>query len=131
MSIGDRIKEVREDHNKNQKDFASSIKIGQPTLSMFESGKRTPKDIHIEQICSKYEINEDWLRTGKGYKKKKTTESSPKERFSLNIKKLQYADNETIMRWINVIAETNPEVLVEIEKFMKKLLDIEDPHDES
>ena len=125
-SIGDRIKEIREDHNKNQEDFASSIKIGQSTLSMFESGKRTPKGIHIEQICSKYEIEEDWLRTGTGNKKKKATENFPKENFSLNIAKLQQVDNETIMRWINVIAETNPEVLVEIEKFMKKLLEIED-----
>lgn len=66
MTIGDRIRVVREEFNKNQRDFASSIKIGQSTLAMFENGQREPKDIHIEQICLKYGIREDWLRYEKG-----------------------------------------------------------------
>lgn len=66
MTIGDRIKIVRESEGKNQRDFASSIKISQPTLAMFENGQREPKDIHIEQICSKYGINEKWLRFNEG-----------------------------------------------------------------
>jgi len=66
MTIGDRIKIVREAKEKSQRDFASSIKISQPALAMFENGQREPKPIHIEQICSKYNINEDWLQTGEG-----------------------------------------------------------------
>lgn len=66
MAIGERIKIVRESEGKNQRDFAFSIKISQPTLAMFENGQREPKDIHIEQICLKYGINEKWLRTGEG-----------------------------------------------------------------
>lgn len=64
--IGNRIKIIRETEGLNQREFASSIKIGQSTLAMFENGQREPKPIHIEQICSKYHINEEWLRTGKG-----------------------------------------------------------------
>lgn len=70
MEIGERIKIVREHEGLNQRDFASSIKIGQPTLAMFENGQRTPKDIHIEQICLKFNINEKWLRYGTGTMKK-------------------------------------------------------------
>lgn len=66
MGIGDRIKVIRERKNLNQRDFASSIKISQPALAMFENGQRELKDIHIEQICSKYNVNETWLRTGEG-----------------------------------------------------------------
>lgn len=66
MLIGERIKIVRESKGLNQRDFASSIKISQPALAMFENGQRDPKDIHIEQICTKYSINEDWLREEKG-----------------------------------------------------------------
>lgn len=66
MTIGDRIRAVREGFNKNQRDFSSSIKIGQSTLAMFENGQREPKDIHIEQICLKYGVREDWLRNGDG-----------------------------------------------------------------
>lgn len=70
MTIGDRIRKIRENAGENQRIFAASIKIGQSTLAMFENGQREPKDIHIEQICIKYGINEDWLRTGAGDMKK-------------------------------------------------------------
>lgn len=123
MTIGDRIKTIRKSEGKNQREFASSIKISQPTLAMFENGQREPKDIHIEQICLKYGISEKWLLTGEG---EPTIEACQEERYAVNVGKLQRADHETIMRWVNAIAETNPEVLVEIEKFMKKILGIED-----
>ncbi len=122
MTIGDRIKIIRESEKKNQRDFASSIKISQPTLAMFENGQREPKDIHIEQICLKFGVNEKWLRTGEGDMK---AEDCQEGRYALNIGKLQRTDDETIMRWVNAIAETKPEILSEIERFMKKILDIE------
>lgn len=66
MTIGDRIRIVREYFKLNQRSFASSIKIGQSTLAMFENNQREVRDIHIDLICSKYGINEEWLRTGNG-----------------------------------------------------------------
>lgn len=72
MTIGERIKLIRESEKKNQRDFAASIKISQSTLAMFENGQREVRDIHIEQICMKYRVNEEWLRTGKGQQKKDT-----------------------------------------------------------
>ena len=46
---------------------------------------------------------------------------SDEEQYSINIAKLQRTDNETIIRWVNAIAETKPELLKEIESFMKKI----------
>ncbi len=123
MTIGDRIKIVRESEGKNQRDFASSIKISQPTLAMFENGQREPKDIHIEQICLKYGVSEKWLKTGEGEMK---IEDCKDNRYFSNVGKLQRADDETIMRWVNLIAETDPKVLKQIEEFMKKLLEIQE-----
>ncbi len=123
MTIGDRIKIVRELEEKNQRDFASSIKISQPTLAMFENGQRDPKDIHIEQICLKYGISEKWLRTGEGEMK---IEDCKDNRYFSNVGKLQRADDETIMRWVNAIAETDPSVLKKIEEFMKKLFETQE-----
>lgn len=71
MEIGERIRKIRETEGLSQRVFSSSIKIGQSTLAMFEKGQREPKSIHIEQICSKYNISEEWLRTGKGEMKLK------------------------------------------------------------
>ena len=123
MTIGNRIKQIRNMEGKNQRDFAASIKVGQSTLAMFENGQREPREIPIEQICLKYGINDTWLRTGEGEMK---IEDCKDNRYFSNVGKLQRTDDETIMRWVNAIAETDPEVLKQIEGFMKKLLEIQE-----
>ena len=123
MTIGNRIKQIRNMEGKNQRDFAASIKVGQSTLAMFENGQREPREIHIEQICLKYGINDTWLRTGEGEMK---IEDCKDNRYFSNVGKLQRTDDETIMRWVNAIAVTDPEVLKQIEGFMKKLLEIQE-----
>jgi transcriptional regulator with XRE-family HTH domain len=64
--IKDRLKEVRNQFNISQKELGKKTDIGQSTIAMFETGDRFPKDIHIKRICSEFNINEEWLRTGKG-----------------------------------------------------------------
>lgn len=61
-----RIKEIRASKGMNQADFAKSLGIGQSTLGMLEVGKRDILDRHIKVICSVYNVNEDWLRNGRG-----------------------------------------------------------------
>lgn len=67
-NLNDRIKKIRlhPDINLSQRDFARRIDIGQSTLAMFETGDRIPKEIHVNRICTEFEINKDWLLTGKG-----------------------------------------------------------------
>ena len=62
----ERIRKVRNHFNLNQKDFSQRINIGSSTLAMLETGQRAIKDIHISQICSEFDVNEHWLRTGEG-----------------------------------------------------------------
>ena len=93
MTIGNRIKRIRELSGKTQKDFAALIKIGQSTLAMFENGQRDPKDIHIEQICKKIKIdnkpiNENWIRTGKGSPTIKLTRNQEIAEFANDIMEL-------------------------------------------
>ncbi|MEI3605965.1 helix-turn-helix transcriptional regulator [Pseudogracilibacillus sp. SE30717A] len=61
-----RIKDIRAEIGMNQADFAKSLGIGQSTLGMLEVGKRDILDRHIKTICSIYNVNEHWLRTGEG-----------------------------------------------------------------
>lgn len=83
MAIGDRIKLIRKKNKLNQRIFASSIKIGQSTLAMFERGQRVPKDIHIEQICTRYNVNMEWLRTGNGNMFMQPTENELTEQAAI------------------------------------------------
>lgn len=90
---------------KNQRDFASSIKIGQSTLAMFETGQREPKEIHIEQICNKYEINSEWLLTGKGEKRTKRTRNQEIAKFANDV--MDLPDKDIKKRTIQALSNLN------------------------
>lgn len=62
----ERIKLLREHLALNQREFSARINISQPTLALMEKGQRAIRDIHVAQICSEFNINENWLRTGEG-----------------------------------------------------------------
>lgn len=121
-----RIKEIRKifpEHGKTQESFASFLGIPKQNLSSYEIGRRIPSDAVVQLICQKCGINEHWLRTGEGEMK---LEDCKDNRYLSNVGKLQRTDDETIMRWVNAVAETNPIFLKEFEKFLKKLLDIQE-----
>lgn len=117
-----RIKKIRKKYQLTQDAFANRLSLTRNYISLIEKGDRTPSDRTISDICREFNINENWLRTGKGNME---LEKSSTDKSSINISRLQHVDNETIIRWINTIAETNPEMLKEIEEFMKKLLGID------
>lgn len=120
--MNERIRQIRKENKLSQEDFGKKIGIGKTSVSKLESGENNPSDRTIILICKEFDINEEWLRTGKGEMKAPINED---DRYSHNLSKLAMTDDETIIRWVNMIAETNPDALKEIENFMKKLLDIE------
>lgn len=121
MTINQRIQEIIDYLGMTKTAFATSINVSQQYISkIVRTGN--PSDLFINSVCMVHNINEDWLRYGKGNMHLPSTEE---ERYAKNVARLQRADDETIMRWVNAIAETNPDALVEIESFMKKLLNIE------
>lgn len=65
-TIGERIKQVRKDAKKNQKDFGEEFGISQSHISNIEKGADNPSYTLIKFICSKYDVNEEWLANGNG-----------------------------------------------------------------
>ena len=61
-----RLKELRKALKLNQTNFAKQLGITQTAYSMIENGINPLADRHIKLICSAYNVNEDWLRTGIG-----------------------------------------------------------------
>lgn len=122
-TITERIMEIVEAEKINKSEFARRINVTPAYISKLgKNPNAIPSDRTISDICEKFKINELWLRTGEG-EMKRILEGE--DRFSLNIGKLQHTDNETLIRWVNAIAETNPELLKDIEDFFKRLLNIE------
>lgn len=119
----DRIKKVRKDSGLTQKEFAERLGIKQNTVASYEMGRIGVSDSVRISICREFGINEQWLREGIGEMK---IEDCQEERYASNVAKLQRTDDETIIRWANAIAETSPEVLKQIEEFMKKILGLDE-----
>ena len=106
-----------------QAEFASRLALSQNFIAQVESGKKNASDRTVLDICREFSISEKWLRYNEGDMK---IEDCKDNRYLSNVGKLQRADDETIMRWVNAIAETDPKVLKQIEEFMKKLLEIQE-----
>jgi transcriptional regulator with XRE-family HTH domain len=66
MSIGDRIKEVRD--NVSRDAFAPPLGVTRNSIQRYETNERKPGANFIESICKAYKINADWLIFGKGPK---------------------------------------------------------------
>lgn len=62
----DRIRLLRKELKLNQTDFGERIGVKQASVAGYEAGIRTPLDAVITSICREFNVNEDWLRTGKG-----------------------------------------------------------------
>lgn len=61
-----RIKQLRRYLNMTLLEFGDKIGIAHSTLSQIETNKLKINDRIIYLICSKFNVNENWLRTGEG-----------------------------------------------------------------
>lgn len=66
MTLGERIKKARKALDLTQQKFADQIGTTQNNIASYEIGRREPSAAAINNICKTFDINEEWLRTGKG-----------------------------------------------------------------
>lgn len=64
--MNERIKELRKVLSLTQQEFADRLSLKRNTIATYEMGKAIPSDRTINDICEKYNVNEDWLRNGTG-----------------------------------------------------------------
>lgn len=119
----ERIKLLRNSLGLTQQKFADRLGLKRQTIAAYEIGNIEPSESTLLLICKEFGISEKWLRYNEGEMK---IEDCLEERYATNVAKLQRTDNETIIRWVNAIAETSPESLKDIESFLKKILGIEE-----
>lgn len=50
----------------SQEEFGKKINLSKPTISAFETQTRNISERVVNDICSEFNVNEDWLRTGQG-----------------------------------------------------------------
>ncbi|HHY22713.1 MAG TPA: helix-turn-helix transcriptional regulator [Clostridiaceae bacterium] len=59
--IGNRIKQLRKEHNLTQNQFASLFGVYDSTISQYENGKREPEYNTVIKIANKFNVSIDWL----------------------------------------------------------------------
>lgn len=64
--MNERIKDLRKKLNLTQQEFADKLNIKRGTIANYEIGRNEPIDAVISLICEKFDVNENWLRTGEG-----------------------------------------------------------------
>ena len=62
----DRLRAVRKALHLNQKCFAEQIGLNQNSLSMIEKNRTPITGKNIKLVCVTFNVNEQWLRTGRG-----------------------------------------------------------------
>lgn len=62
----ERFKAIRKALNMKQGDLAKELTISQGHASDIENGRKAVSDQTIEILSLKYNIDENWIRTGKG-----------------------------------------------------------------
>lgn len=67
MMQGERVKAIRKAKEMSMEQFGERIgNISKSTISNIENGNRNLTDLMLKSICSEFNVNEDWLRTGAG-----------------------------------------------------------------
>lgn len=64
--MNERIKLLRKEENLNQEDFGKRLGVTKTAISKMELGTYNVTDTMIKLICSEFNVNEIWLRTGEG-----------------------------------------------------------------
>jgi len=64
--INERIKQIRSELKISQCDFSRQIYISQSSLGEIETGNRNVNDRIIQLISLQFNVNKEWLKSGKG-----------------------------------------------------------------
>ena len=62
--MNERLKELRKILGLTQQEMADKIGVKRNTIATYESGKVDPSSRTIADICEKFDVRKEWLRTG-------------------------------------------------------------------
>jgi len=95
VDIGERIKSIRKEKNLTLAKFGQRIQMSESNLSRIEKGDYTVTDKNIALICDRFDVNEEWLRTGAGDKYKELREEEKLMKF---VRELIKDDDDTLQK---------------------------------
>lgn len=64
--MNERLKRLRKILGLSQEEMGKKIGVGKTSISKLESGENNPSERTVLLICTTFNVNETWLRTGEG-----------------------------------------------------------------
>lgn len=64
--IHSRLKEIRSHFKMSIRDFSKEIYFSHGVYGQVECGRKEPNGRILQLICSRFDVNKDWILTGKG-----------------------------------------------------------------
>lgn len=127
MTIGERIKLVRKEHNLTQEKFAERIHTSRSNLGNIETDTFAVQDRILFEICREFDVNREWLETGEGpmFREKSREEEIAEWAASLND-----VDNKFKARFVYALSQLDETGWKVIERFAQALYDEQMAEDE-
>lgn len=120
MEINERIKVLRKEIlHLTQQEFADGLNISRSNMGNIEVGRIAVTDRVISDICEKYLINEEWLRTGNGDINKPLTREETIANFAGELMKEESSSfKKKLVEVLAKLDESQWEVLEDIAKML-------------
>lgn len=118
----ERIKQIRKAKGLTQVEFGEKIGVKGNTITNYENGLRNPTDAVILSICREFEVNKEWLETGKGEMFIQKTENEKIAEFLADV--LKAGEDDQRYKFITAISQLDEDEWNTIQKmaemFVKK-----------
>lgn len=86
-TISDRISKVVEESGLTKTAFGEKINLTPSSISKLMNGTQNPSDRTLIDIADKFNVREDWLRTGEGPMRMERTREEELQAFFANVLK--------------------------------------------
>lgn len=118
--MNNRIKQIRNSQGLTQIQFGERIGVKGNTITNYENNMRTPSEAVILSICREFNVNETWLRTGKGKMFITKTRAEEIEGF---VKEVLQEDSDFRRRVISVLARMTPDEWELVERKAREIFE--------
>lgn len=120
-TINGRFRQLRENLNLSQEEFARRINRTRSEIKNIEYEKTSPKEEIILSVCAAFGVNDDWLRNGDGNMFRPVNRDTEIASFMGNV--MRGEDDDFRRRIIAVLAKLDASEWDLLEKMALKLAD--------
>ena len=118
--MDEQIKQLRKSLGMSQEKFAKEIGLTKNFISLVETGQRNLSTQSIKLICRLFDVNKEWLETGKGEMFIQKTENEKIAEFLADV--LKAGEDDQRYKFITAISELDEDEWNTIQKMAEKLV---------